>query len=178
MDKESRRYWPDHTTYFLTGVTTLHFPYFRNYSQKRVLLDQIIKAVKKYSLSDPIYSIAVNHYHLKCYINKGTDLAKLKQMINGGASYVCRKSFYMKYSEMWQCSRSLRVISDEMDWKVTGYIIGNLLKHKEVNTFQELRENPFSSYRQIEDGFGEEYARKLVYSVIDIGEDGEGWIDF
>jgi len=33
-----------------------------------------------------------------------------------------------------------------MDWKVTGYIIGNLLKHKEVGTFNELKQNKFSSF--------------------------------
>ncbi|MBU0707677.1 transposase [Patescibacteria group bacterium] len=127
--------------------------------KKKILLNQIKRATKNYSASDIIFSIASNHYHLKCHSKNDTDLAKIKQIINGGTSYEYRKSFKMKYQEMWQCTKSLQVTSDDMDWRVTGYIIGNLLKHKEVNTFQELRDNPFSSYRQIDDKYGEEFAR-------------------
>ena len=83
----------------------------------------------------------------------------------------------MKYKEMWQSSKALRVTSEEMDWKVTGYIIGNLLKHKEVNTFKELRNDPFSSYSHTAEKYGEELARELVYSVIDTSEDGDGLVD-
>ena len=61
-----------------------------------------------------------------------------------------------------------------MDWKITGYIIGNLLKHKEINNFEDLKNNPFSSYRYTAEKYGDETARQLVYGVIDVAEDGDG----
>ena len=57
---------------------------------------------------------------------------------------------------------------------MTGYIAGNLLKHKEVSTFRELKQNPFSSYKYIAEKFGDEMAEDLVRSVINIGENAEG----
>ena len=64
-----------------------------------------------------------------------------------------------------------------MFWKITGYICGNLLKHKEVSTFSELKESPFSSYRYTVEKFGEEFAQMLVRSVINIDESPEGEIN-
>jgi hypothetical protein len=54
----------------------------------------------------------------------------------------------MKYKEMWQSSRAYIVKSEGADWKITGYIIGNLLKHKEVSKIDELLSNPFCSFNQ------------------------------
>ena len=79
----------------------------------------------------------------------------------------------MKYKEMWQSFRVYQIRTEEVDFKVTGYIIGNLLKHKEVGTFSELMGSPFSSYREVVSQIGEESARKMVYSTIDLDiEDG------
>ncbi|MFH0951728.1 MAG: hypothetical protein V1838_00890 [Patescibacteria group bacterium] len=167
-------YWPDNTIYFLTTSTFLHFPYFREYGQKSIVLTQLIKAQKRFNLSSLVYSIAINHYHVKFHLRYGGELAKIKQLINGGISYEYRRRFNSRYSEMWQSSRTIRVISEAMDWKVTGYIIGNLLKHKEVSTFNELKEDPFSSFKEIAEQCGEERARQLVYSVIEANEDSRG----
>lgn len=178
MKKESRRYWPDNTTYFLTGSTFLHFPYFNNTAKKQILLNQIIKVKERINISDLIFSIAINHYHLKFHLCHGLDLAGVKQLVHGGTSYEYKRGFGMKYKEMWQSSKVLQVQSEEMDWKITGYIIGNLLKHKEESTFQELKGNPFSSYMEIVSMFGERFARGLVYDVININESSQGVVDF
>jgi len=173
----TRPYWPDDTTYFLTGSTFLHYPYFREYEQKQILLNQIKKVKKKLGVDVSAYSIAINHYHLKFFLESGLLLSKIKQILHGGTASEYKKKCKMKYKEMWQSSKALRVTSEEMDWKVTGYIIGNLLKHKEVNTFQELKNDPFSSYSHTAEKHGEEFARELVYSVIDASEDGDGIVD-
>jgi hypothetical protein len=61
---------------------------------------------------------------------------------------------------------------------ITGYIAGNLLKHKETSVFKELKNNSFSSYKFIAEKYGDESAQEFVRKVIDIREDIEGEIDF
>jgi len=173
----SKPLWPDDTTYFLTGSTFLHYPYFREYEQKQILLNQIKKIEEKLGIDVSAYSIAINHYHIKFFLQSGSLLSKIKQMLHGGTSFAYKKKWEMRYKEMWQSSKIFQVTSEEMDWKVTGYVIGNLLKHREVSTFDELRDNPFSSYYLTAEKYGEEYARDLVYSVIDTSEDEDGMVD-
>lgn len=175
---DSRPYWPNQSTYFLTSTTFLHYPYFREFTQKQILLNQINKIVELLPLdnNEMIYSIAMNHFHLKFYLENGLVLAKIKQLIHGGTSFQYKKRYPIKHKELWQGSHVLRITSKSMDWKVTGYIIGNLLKHKEVNTFEELQENPYSSYRMFVDKYGKEAAEQLVYQVIDVDEQNNGLI--
>jgi hypothetical protein len=172
-----KRYWPNNSTYFLTGSTFLHFPYFKTYEQKILVLNQILKVKKVFEIPEIIFSIAINHYHLKFYLKYGLDLARIKQMIHGGISYEYHKIYKPKYKEMWQSFLALNVLSEKVDCKVTGYIIGNLLKHKEVSTFRELEKNLFSSYGKIAAKYGEQMARELVYEVIDVNEDAEGEVN-
>ncbi|MDD5529374.1 MAG: hypothetical protein PHX21_05015 [bacterium] len=172
-----RPYWQNESIYFLTGSTFLHYPYFKEYEQKQIVLNQIKKLNEFLKIDISIYSIAINHYHLKFYLQDGLLLPKIKQIIHGGTSFEYGKKYKMNYKNMWQDSKTLMVTSEEMDWQVTGYIIGNLLKHKEVSTFEELKDTPFSSYKQIMEQYGEEVARELVYSVIDVDENKDGILD-
>ncbi len=173
-----KTYWPDNTIYFLTGSTFLHFPYFKEDKQKQIILNQIKKIKDKVDINISAFSIAINHYRLLFFLKQGLDLIKVKQFMHGGTAFEYKKIFKMKYSEMWQSSKTLQVCSEDDYWKVMGYIIGNLLKHKEAGTFEELKVNPFSSFSFIFQKYGEEFARELVYNVIDIPEDAEGAIDF
>lgn len=169
----NKSYWPDDSMYFLTGSTFLHYPYFKTGEQKQIVLNQIKKIKNILKIPMTAYSIAVNHYHLKFYLEKGLNLAKVKQFMHGGTTFGYRKKNKMKYKDLWQSKKTLVITSDEMDWRITGYIIGNLLKHKEVNTFDELKNNPFSSYKFIAEKYGDENAQELVRKVIDIREDVE-----
>jgi len=171
-------YWPDKSVYFLTGVTFLHYPYFCKFEQKQILLNQIKKIQINLKIPISAFSIALNHYHIKFYLESGLDLAKIKQVLHGGTSFEYRKLFKPKYREFWQNCKTIKIVNDDMDWKITGYIIGNLLKHKEVNNFEELKRNPFSSYRYIAESYGDEVAKNLVCSVIDINETANGELDF
>lgn len=177
MLKQDEPFWPDKSVYFLTDSTFLHFPYFNSYEQKLIVLEQIKKINTKLGIPISAFSIAVNHYHLKFYLEKGLNIIKVKQLLRGGISLEYRKKFPMPYKDMWQTRKTLVVQSQEMDCKVTGYIIGNLLKHKEVGTFDELKENEFSSYRYTAKKYGDDYAREMVGSVIDIDEDVWGEVD-
>lgn len=169
--------WPDDTIYFLTDATFLHYPYFRTDEQKEIVLNQIIKLNKELEIPISAYSIAVNHYHIKFYLPKGKNLSEIKQILRGGISFNYRKQFDVRYNEMWQTRKILQVWKESVNWKITGYIAGNLLKHKEVSTFQELKENRFSSFRYLVDRIGEDAARDLVYQVIECEEDSWGVVD-
>ncbi|MEA1937241.1 MAG: transposase [Patescibacteria group bacterium] len=175
---KEKSYWQDNSIYFLTGSTFLHYPYFKTSEQKEIVLEQIKKIKNKLKIPIIAFSVAINHYHLKFYLKRGLDLAKIKQLMHGGLTFAYRKKYKMKYADMWQSKKTLLITSDEMDWKTTGYIIGNLLKHKEVSTFEELKNNPFSSYGFMVEKYGDECARELVREVIDADENVEGEVDF
>ena len=180
MPNIPKTYWPDNTIYFLTGSTFLHYPYFNDFNKKLIVLNQIKKFKEKLNIPKVIYSIAINHYHLKFYLEKGLNLAIVKQYMHGGTTFEYKRKFpnTMKYKDMWQSFKTLRITSGEMDWKVTGYIIGNLLKHKEVSKIEELEGNIFTSYDGFVKEWGKETAQDLIYSVIGVEEDSENFISF
>ena len=177
IDK-TKSYWQDNSIYFLTGSTFLHYPYFKTSEQKQIVLEQIKKVKNKLKIPIIAFSIAINHYHLKFYLEKGLDLAKVKQLMHGGTTFEYKKEYKMKHEDMWQSKKTLLVTSDEMDWKTTGYIIGNLLKHKEASTFEELKNNLFSSYKFTVEKYGDECAQELVRKVINIDEDNKAGVNF
>lgn len=176
IDKD-KTYWPDNSMYFLTGSTFLHYPYFKTSEQKQIILDQIKKIKNILKIPITAYSIAINHYHLKFYLENGIDLAKVKQLMHGGTTFEYKRKYKMKYKDLWQSKKIFVVASDEMDWRIMGYIAGNLLKHKEVSTFDELKNNSFSSYKFIAEKYGDESVQELVRKVIDIKEDIKGEAD-
>ena len=97
--------------------------------------------------------------------------------MHGGTSFLYKNEYNIKYKNLWQSSHVIVATSKEMDWKIAGYIGGNLLKHKEVSTFQELEDNPFSSYWYLIKKYGNKLAQELIKSVIDVGEDKKGRIN-
>ena len=176
LPQKQRIRWSDNTEYFLTTSTFLHYPYFREFTQKQIVLNKIKEIERVLNISIPIFSIAINHFHLKFYLKEGSLMTQLKNMLHSGISREYRRVYQVPYKEFWQSTKILYLKDEETSWKVTGYIIGNLLKHREVSTFNELKQNPFSSYQYIADKFGDEMARNLVYNVISINEDTEGKI--
>ena len=57
-----------------------------------------------------------------------------------------------------------------MCWRVAGYVCGNLLKHREVKDFRTLKECEYSSCRFLAERYSDEFAQKLVMSVIEVSE--------
>ena len=178
MQKQIQK-WSDETVYFLTSSTFLHTPYFKEDIQKEIILNQFRKIRDKFDVKISAYSILINHFHLKFFLGDGMLISGIKQILHGGTSYEYRKKFSssMMHNDLWQSCRVYTVASESMDWKVTGYIIGNLLKHKEVNTFEELKDNRFSSYWYYVRKYGDDVAQELVRSVIDVDETNKGIVD-
>lgn len=176
--KNAPCHWPNNSIYFLTDSTFLHFPYFNSDEKKNIVLEQIKKMNAKLGIPVSDYSIAINHFHIKFYLKNGLDLKKVKQLLRGGISYEYRKRFKVPYKDMWQTRKIIIIKSEKASRRITGYIIGNLLKHKELSMFNDLKKCKFSSYRYISEKYGDDVAIDLVRLVIDVDESAEGGIDF
>ena len=111
------------------------------------------------------------------YADKGEKVSFVKRFLKNNVSREYRENYKVPYSEMWHSTRVFWVKDDKMFWGVRGYITGNLLKHKEVSGFQELYDNPFSSFKYTTDKFGFDTLRELVKSVIEVKEDSYGDVD-
>ncbi len=176
---KQKQYWPNDCIYFLTTSTFLHTPYFSEPEQKQIIYDQFKKLRVKYNVKISAYSIAINHFHIKFYLKNGLLIPKIKQILHGGTSFLYKKKYWhvIKETQLWQSTKLLQIASEIMDWRVTGYIIGNLLKHKEVSTFEELKNNKFSSYGYYAKKYSDKEMHELVRSVIDLSEDNKGFIN-
>ncbi|NQU77174.1 hypothetical protein HQ544_00590 [Candidatus Falkowbacteria bacterium] len=174
---KQKLYWPDNMEYFLTTSTYLHYPYFKEDNQKQIVLNKI-KEVKQV-LSVPVlaYSIAINHFHLKFFLELGKNITKIKNILHSGISREYRKRYKVPYEKFWQQARIFYIKDDEASWKISGYINGNLLKHREESTFEELKNNQFTSFWNFRKVYGDKEARRVIYNVIDISESAEGEID-
>lgn len=177
LPKKQKIIWQDNTEYFLTSSTFLHYPYFKNTEQKQIVLNKI-KQIKQV-LNVPIlaYSIAINHIHLKFYLKVGKVMTQVKNMLHSGISREYRKMYKVPYKHFWHSTRVFYITDPGMSWRISGYINGNLLKHREVSTFRELKNNQFSSYWHFREIYGEEEARNCIRNVINVPEDAEGDID-
>lgn len=176
---KQKQYWSNNSIYFLTTSTFLHTPYFSKPEQKQIIYEQFKKLKEKYNVKINAYSIAINHFHIKFYIKNGLLIPKIKQILHGGTSFLYKKKYshLIKNTQLWQSTKLLQVTSEIMDWRVTGYINGNLLKHKEVSTFEELKNNKFSSYWYYAQKYGDQDMQESVRSVINIAEDNKGFMN-
>ena len=180
LPKKQKIVWPDNRYYFLTNSTYLHYPYFRQSDQKQIVLNSIKKLQSEYSIPVQDFSIAMNHHHLMFYADKGEKVTLVKRFLKNNISRKYRKIYKVPYSEMWHSIRVFWVKDDDenkMFWGIRGYVAGNLLKHKEVSNFQELYDNPFSSFKYTADKFGFDALVELVKSVIEVKEDSYGEVD-
>jgi len=177
LPKKQKIVWPDNRYYFLTNAAYLHYPYFKQPGQKQIILDSIKKLQSEYSIPVQDFSIAMNHHHLIFHADKGEKVSFVKRFLKNNVSREYRKIYQVPYSEMWHSTRVFWVKDEKMFWGVRGYITGNLLKHKEVSSFQELYDSPFSSFKYTADKFGFDTLIELVKSVIEVREDSYGEVD-
>ena len=169
--------YPDNSIYFLTGSTYLHYPYFKEAPQKQLLLNQFQRISQELGVKISAFSIAINHYHLLIFLDEGKKITKIKKYLHGAVGHFYREKWPLKTEQFWHGSQFYLVNKEDVYWKILGYVIGNLLKHKEVGTFEELKNNPFSSYRHIAEKYDDEFAQNLVREVINLEENEDNLID-
>jgi len=169
--------WPDNSRYFITAATVLHYPYFSSSDKKMLVLNRLRATEKKFGIRIEHWSIAINHLHFLVHLEHGKLYPQVKQFLLGGISHDYNQSFGKKYPAMWSGAKAIVINKEEVYWRVVGYIIGNLIKHKEHSLIKELADNPFTSYASVVKEWGEEFANNLIFSVMAIEEDSSGEVD-
>lgn len=164
-------FWPPHSFYFITSTIFLSKKVFNSHDKKKIVLNQIKKAVNLLNVPIYAYSIAQNHYHVLLYFTDFKKRAKFKQIVNGGSAFLFNRYFLeYKRGPFWMDSKSLIIYDHDSLLRVIGYIAGNLLKHQEVKNFIELKATPFSNYKQLAKKYGDKEAERLVGEVIYLEE--------
>lgn len=166
--------WPDQCHFFLTVSTALHYPYFQEPEQKSLVLESIKYLKVKWRIPIEAYAILINHIHLMFYAKHGRQASSVKRFLQSNISREYKKRFPVKYKNFWQSIRVLWIYPrDEVYWAVMGYIIGNLLKHREVNTFNELYDDSFCSFQYIADKYGFDFACNIVRNAVAVPESAD-----
>lgn len=165
--------WPDRKYYFLTNSTYLHYPYFRSFEQKQLVLGFIKRLSKNYSILVQAFSISMSHHHVMFYANQGQQVTFVKRFLKNSISREYKKQYKIPYKEFWHSTKTLVIKNENMLQGIQGYIGGNLMKHKEVNDFEELYQSPFSSFKYLVDKHGIEAAKQMVFKVIGVEESGD-----
>lgn len=155
----------DNAYYFFTCATSQHKPFLENDLYKRIVFDKISEALKNLDLPNLAASVQNNHYHFLTKIDKKDKIGEMMNKINGGSSYQINKIENINrrfWGDYW-----MRVIDDELVLnKVTGYIVGNPLKHKIVKDFEELRSYPYCTFDKLIAFYDKQTAEEFVRSVI------------
>jgi len=97
------------------------------------------------------------------FLEDGKLLPKIEQFVAGGSSHELNLLDNAKrtvWDDYWE-----KIVDDKDLEKLLGYILGNPLKHGEVKNFKELKENPFTNYKQAVAQYGEEMVQDLILSV-------------
>lgn len=178
LPKKQKIIWPDNAFYFLTTSTFLHYPYFKEPEQKQIVLNKFKQIKNIFNIPFQAHSIAINHFHTMFYLKSGKTMTQLKNILHSGLSREYKKIYQVKYKNFWQTTKTYYIKNEKMYWKVIGYIIGNLLKHREVSRFEDLKESPFSSYGYYAKKYSDQTMQELIRGVININEDNEGIINF
>src|SRR3989339_91026 len=175
LPKKNHIEWPDNCYYFLTVSTFLHYPYFKEDNQKQLALNFVKKLKTSWNIPLQAFAIPLNHIHLIFFAQAGSQVTFVKRFIKNNISREYRKNFTVPYKDFWQSIRVLWVRNDDqVYWNIIAYIIGNLLKHKEVSNFQELYDSQFCSFSYIADKYGFDFACNIVRNIIAVDEDSNG----
>lgn len=133
----------DDTYYFLTSRTLGRKPFFNTDSKKKILLDVIREAIRRYGCNLIAWVVLSNHYHLLLKIKEGKQLPDLLRNIHANSSRLLNKSENLQGRAIWWNYWD-HGIRDEADfWKHFNYINHNPVKHGYV---KEMSDYKFSSY--------------------------------
>ncbi|MCR4314243.1 MAG: transposase [Candidatus Uhrbacteria bacterium] len=157
------RFFLDDVWYFITVPTTDHEPIFYDLQSRGVLLEQLIRGLDRFDLKKHHFSIMSDHYHLLIDVREGLVVPKLLNYVNGGASFQLRLN---RPATIWGKYHLYIPPTEEVLGRVTGYVVGNPMKHGDVGTFDELYSWPFSSFALLVGQVGGEQAEEMVSSTI------------
>lgn len=163
------RLFLDDVWYFITVPTTEHEPIFHDLQSRGVLLEQLKRGLDRFDLEEHHFSIMADHYHLLVDVREGLVIPKLLNYVNGGTSFQLRLH---RSVAVWGGYHLYVPSTEEVLGRVTGYVVGNSMKHGDVRTFDELYNWPFSTFASLVDQIGRDQAEEMVCSTIPL-EDAE-----
>jgi len=152
----------DEKFYFITCRTLDKLDHFETDHAKHIILNNFSRIRAEYMLEEFIFAVLNNHYHFLTHLNRGKDLGKLMQLINGNISR--ELNLGLNYS-LWDEYHDRMVRSEKSYFKILAYIIGNPLKHKLVRNFDELERYKFCSFNDAVLKYGKPGAIELVSQV-------------
>ena len=154
----------DDSYYFITRPTVGREKYFDSDIKKEIILNRLNSAQKKFDFLLHAFAILSSHYHYLIFLKQGRQLPLVEKFIAGGSSYELNKQEGIGrrvWDDYWE-----EIITDQVGVeKVLGYILGNPLKHQEVNNFRELEKYPFASYQKAIESYGKTEIENLILSV-------------
>ena len=137
--------------------------FFRSF-EKEIILEQLKEIEKIFNLKFDAYSILSNHYHLLFYLDRGEDLKKITQKLNGATSY--KLNILNKVNRaIWDEYHNINVLDEKTFYNVIGYIIGNPFKHGLVKSIDELKSYKFCNYNEKTKEFGEEGINEIICNI-------------
>ena len=138
------RYFLDESFYFITVPTFKHCRFFEA-DQKRFVLDRILEAEKRFDLINVDFGIMSDHYHMLANFGSAQRIPKLMQFINGGAAFQLKKIQKIE-TPIWDEYHLYVSQSEYVLGRIRGYVMGNPIKHAEVESFKKLENYPYSSF--------------------------------
>lgn len=163
------RFFLDDVYYFITVPTVNHFPFFDTFEKKKIILDRMNVAKNRFDIKNFDFGILNDHYHCLGHFLNGEIIPRFLQFINGGSAHELNRMIDNK-SPVWG-EYFVYVPKEEIILqKIRGYVIGNPLKHNEVENFNELEIYPFSSYQSNLETDNGVQVEELVRSVIALEE--------
>lgn len=155
----------DNAFYFITCSTFDKQPHLDTPEKKRIILQQIKKIIVKLGVKIYAFSILSDHIHTIWFIANSQHLPMLAQYLQGGSSYLLN-IISRREGRIWG-EYFEKIITNKIAMQgIYGYTIGNPLKHKEVKSFKDLAQYPFSSFSQTVKKYGYQDSIKLVTDVI------------
>jgi putative transposase len=150
--------------FFITCRTLLQEKYFLEDFKKEIILEQLKEIEKIFNLKFDAYSILSNHYHLLFYLDRGEDLKKIMQKLNGATSY--KLNILNKVNRaIWDEYHNINVLDEKTFYNIIGYIIGNPFKHGLVKNIDELKDYKFCNYNEKVKEFGKQGIDEIICRV-------------
>jgi REP element-mobilizing transposase RayT len=163
------RFFVDNSYYFITVPTNQLYPFFSTPKHKLFVLDRLNKAKVVFKLKNFDFCIISNHYHFVSYFSNSQIIPNLLQFINGGSARNLNKLTGNKKS-IWD-EYYMYLIEDEIILnKIRGYIVGNPLKHNEIEALKDLEKYPFSSYCTLIRKLGKDNVNEYIRTVISLND--------
>ncbi len=164
------RYFLDEVYYFVTVPTVDHRPFFNDIKHRQLLLEKMCQTFDRFGLNDRDYAIMDNHYHFLAYFQNGSVIPQVLKFINGPTGKAVRDADIVS-GPVWGEYHVYVASTEQIYERIRGYVIGNPLKHGEVQNLEELARYTFSTFREVVTRYSQEYAEELVNSSIEMGED-------